>query len=128
MLPPVQTRRPAARSMAATREVVVVLPALPVMPMTCAGQRSRNSWASLASGMPRSRAARTMGAVSGTPPERQTRSVVSSSCRGWSPLTNSTAAPGGNSSMAGWMTAWSLTTTRAPRVGSQRVSARPCRP
>ncbi len=49
MLPPTQVRRPAARHISPTSATVVVLPAEPVMPMTGAGHRSRNSCASLLS-------------------------------------------------------------------------------
>ncbi len=52
MLPPTHVRCPACLKISPTSVVVVVLPALPVMPITGAGQRSMNNWASLVSGTP----------------------------------------------------------------------------
>ena len=82
MFPPTQVVNPAARHISPASAVVVVFPAEPVIPTTGAGQRSRKSCASLLRGMPRCCAATTMGASSGTPPLRHTRSAPSNRLSG----------------------------------------------
>src|SRR3990167_8813073 len=56
MFPPSQTFIPDALTIAATSELVVLLPRVPVTAMTRFGQRSRNSATSDVTGMPSRRA------------------------------------------------------------------------
>ena len=69
MLPPTTWSCPEASSIAPTSEVVVVLPAEPVMPVTGAGQRSRNNSSMEEIGTPFASAARRAGRAAGTPCE-----------------------------------------------------------
>ncbi len=75
MLPPTNVSRPAPRNTSPSSEVVVVLPALPVMPMIGAGQSSKNSSIRLVTGMPRVRAAFSSGLSGGTPGDAKTTST-----------------------------------------------------
>lgn len=83
MLPPTRYGRPARASIAATSEVVVVLPLLPVMPIVGPGQRRRNSRVIEVSSMPRSRAWARAGMVRGTDWETKTWSLWAMSSMRW---------------------------------------------
>src|SRR5574342_833467 len=74
-----------------TSVVVVVFPALPVMPtvVTPAGQASRKICESLLKGTPRRRASCASGTFASTPPERQSKSALSRRVGGWPPKTYS---------------------------------------
>jgi len=87
MLPPTHVRRVEAFPIAPTRAVVVVLPAEPVIPITLAGHRFKNSCESLVMGMFRSRAACTNGASAGTPPLIASKSTPSNKLNGCEPNT-----------------------------------------
>ena len=67
MLPPTKAGRPLASNIAPTSDVTVVLPALPVIPITGAGQRWRKSRIIAVIGTPAARAAASSGRSSGTP-------------------------------------------------------------
>ena len=67
MLPPTKAGRPLASNIAPTSDVTVVLPALPVIPITGAGQRRRKSRIIAVIGTPAARAAASSGSSSGTP-------------------------------------------------------------
>jgi len=129
MLPPTWVVRPDARHIAPASAVVVVLPALPVMPSTGAGHRSRNNWASLVTATPRRKASCTIGSVGGTPPLTHSTSQSSSSSRGCPPSANCTGVPANSATLAASASALRVSdsVTRAPRVGSQRPSALPWR-
>ncbi len=94
MLPPIQVRRPDFWPMQPRSEVVVVLPAEPVMPTRGAGARRANSSESLVRGMPRRCASTTSGASMATPPLRASTSQSSSSVGGCSPRTKRSRSAG----------------------------------
>ena len=90
MFPPTQALRgdfTAACAIRPTSVVVVVFPAEPVMPITGPGTASMKICVSFVRASPRRSASCTIGRVSGMPPERQTRSAVSSRRKECSPNT-----------------------------------------
>jgi len=93
MFPPKKVVTPAASYILATRVVVVVLPALPVIPDIGAWQSRKKSPISLSIGTPLARAFSRSGRSLGTPGANTTRSWLSSPSRYFSPRETSTPRP-----------------------------------
>src|SRR5262245_52240253 len=126
-LPPVKTRRPPAASARPTSVVVVLLPFVPVMPITGQSSSRNASSTSAHTGSPRRTASRRRGAPRGTPGLGTTRSTssrragVSAPSRSSTPGSDDESTPRADASWA------SAARTVQPRDRSTRATAWPVR-
>ena len=129
ILPPTQLLRPATRPIWPVSEVVVVLPADPVMPITAVGVRRKNSCGSLVTQMPRARAASAKGMSAGTPGLNTNTSASSKRVIGCSPNTKSMSKPSNSTRLANKRSRGraSETTTCAPSAAANWANALPSR-